>query len=110
MILTTSEHKPLVKSGMKQAFGMAEAALTAIGNSPDNNPNAHWKFPDSESRDMAARIFGPDFAVEAEYEYATPEKQAVNKYEVIRGTASPLIFHVLNLQDFRYILLPASLL
>jgi hypothetical protein len=111
MILTTSEHKPLVKSGMKQAFGMAEAALEAIGTLPDNNANAQWKFPDSESRHMAARIFGLDFDVEAPYEYNHPQELTkVNKYEVIRGTASPLSVHVLNLRDPRHILLPASLL
>jgi hypothetical protein len=108
MILTASAHKELLKSGMRQAFGMADAALEAIGTLPDNNANAKWKFPDSESRDMAARIFGLDFDVEAPYQYNNPELTPVNKYEVIRGTASTLMFCTLNLRDSRHILLPAS--
>jgi hypothetical protein len=100
MILTASAHKELLKSGMRQAFGMADAALEAIGTLPDNNANAKWKFPDSE--------FGLDFDVEAPYQYNNPELTPVNKYEVIRGTASTLMFCTLNLRDSRHILLPAS--
>jgi hypothetical protein len=108
MILTTSAYKELLKTGMRQAFEMADAALEAIGTLPDNNANANWKFPDSESRDMAARIFGLDFDVEASYQINDPELTKVNKYEVIRGTASTFMFCTLNLRDPRYILLLAS--
>jgi hypothetical protein len=92
---------------MKQAFGMAEAALEAIGNPPDNNANAKWRFPEPESRDMAARIFGTDFDVTVDYEYENPMRQTVNKYQVIRGTAVPLTICTLDLHDPRHILLAA---
>lgn len=40
---------------------MAEGGLEAIGSEPDGNSNAKWMFPEQETRDMAARIFGTGF-------------------------------------------------
>ena len=91
----TLVHKDLIKSGMKQAFGMAEAALEAIGSPPNNNANAKWRFPEAESRDMAARIFGVEFDVTADFEYMNPETQTVNKYDIIRGTTSSVTLRAL---------------
>jgi hypothetical protein len=88
---------------MKQAFAMVEAAIEAIGSAPNNNPSAGWRFSDSESRNLAACVFGVEFDVEAEMQHMTPMKQKVNKYEIIRGTASLQTVRALTYEIHRHL-------
>jgi hypothetical protein len=50
----------LLDKAFASSFRMVDDALSAIGRIPSNNapPGALWEFPDSESRDLAGRIFG----------------------------------------------------
>lgn len=70
---------------MRQAFIMAEGGLEAIGSEPDGNSNAKWMFPEQETRDMAARIFGTGFDAQVQYGTSVYTRR---KYTVIRGSNS----------------------
>ena len=83
--LISVAHKDLIKSGMRQAFIMAEGGLEAIGSEPDGNSNAKWMFPEQETRDLAARIFGTGFDAQVQYGTSVYTRR---KYTVIRGSNS----------------------
>lgn len=71
---------------MKQAFLMAESALVAIGTPPAQPGGAvEWVFPEKETRDMAARIFGTAFEVSLERKDSF-QITTTNKFSVVRGT------------------------
>lgn len=46
-----------MNKGFDSAFDLVDKALVAIGG-PANGGTAQWSFHDSESKDLAARIFG----------------------------------------------------
>jgi hypothetical protein len=54
--LRTAEYKNLLDEGFTSAFVMIERALDAVGE--PGTEEKEWTFPDAETRDMAARIFG----------------------------------------------------
>lgn len=65
---------------------MAEAALEAIGTPPPlPGGAAQWVFPEKETRDMAARIFGTGFEAKFRRE-DTFQVETMNKFSVVRGT------------------------
>jgi hypothetical protein len=84
--LTKKARRDLFKTGMRQAFLMGEAALAAIDNPPDPpGGSAKWVFPEQETRDMAARIFGTSFDVSFKRQ-DTNQSPTTNKFSVVRGT------------------------
>jgi hypothetical protein len=59
-VLNSSGYQTLLDTAFTSAFTMIDDAINMIGNlpSPGAPPGAQWSFPDSEARDLAARIFG----------------------------------------------------
>lgn len=77
-------YRDVIKSGMRQAFIMAEAAVDAVGRPPSSDGDVKWIFPEEETQDMSARIFGTDFDVEFD-DKVNRGLSPVNKYSVVRG-------------------------
>ena len=86
LTLTNKAKRDLFKKGMKQAFLMAESALAAIGTPPAQPGGAvEWVFPEKETKDMAARVFGTAFEVSFERR-DTFQVTTTKKFSVVRGT------------------------
>lgn len=85
LTLTNKAKRDLFSTGMRQAFLMAESGLEAIGTPPDQpGGDVEWVFPEKETRDMAARVFGTALEVSIErkdtYQFTTTKK-----FSVVRG-------------------------
>lgn len=72
---------------MRQAFILADAALDAIGTPPPTGSptGRRWGFPEQETRDMSARIFGTNFDVGFESEI-DESRTTINKFNIVKGT------------------------
>jgi hypothetical protein len=57
LLLNSAEYNDILNDAFKSAFTMVDKGIQAVGG-PANGPSAQWSFPDAESRDLAARVFG----------------------------------------------------
>ncbi|KAF7940559.1 uncharacterized protein EAE98_000686 [Botrytis deweyae] len=59
-LASCNKYLSLLDQGVLAVFEMGHLAQTAIGAPVQNDPNGNiWGFPDTESRDLTGKIFGP---------------------------------------------------
>lgn len=78
--LKTAEYESLLNKGFRSALELNDDALDTIGQR--GSGGALWTFPDSEVKDMAARIFGVGGASDSKVSISL---DVAGKFDLIKG-------------------------